>query len=164
MSKRAFMRAELVDRGPSGGPEVRTFKPEDAPALGALMYRAYLDTVDYDGETPEQAAAEVTKTIEGEYGLFIPDCSKVFGRAGSLLSATLVTRFQDRPFVAFTLTDPAFTGQGLARACMQAAMFELFAQGERELRLVVTLANEPAVRLYTGLGFHMEAVSDRADG
>ena len=111
------MRAELVDRGPSGGPEVRTFKPEDAPALGALMYRAYLDTVDYDGETPEQAAAEVTKTIEGEYGLFIPDCSKVFGRAGSLLSATLVTRFQDRPFVAFTFTDPAFTGQGLARAC-----------------------------------------------
>jgi ribosomal protein S18 acetylase RimI-like enzyme len=39
---------------------------------------------------------------------------------------------------------------------MQAAMYELFNQGERELRLVVTLANTPAVRLYTRLGFRVE--------
>jgi ribosomal protein S18 acetylase RimI-like enzyme len=35
-------------------------------------------------------------------------------------------------------------------------MNELFAQGERELRLVVTLANTPAVKLYTRLGFEFE--------
>ena len=48
------------------------------------------------------------------------------------------------------------SGQGFARECMQAAMSELLIQGERELRLVVTLANMPAVKLYTGLGFEVE--------
>jgi GNAT superfamily N-acetyltransferase len=156
MSKRSFMRAALAPLKPTEGLEVRSFEAGDTQALGALMYRAYLDTVDYEGETPEQAAAEVAKTIKGEYGTFLPSCSKVFARSRSLLSATLVTRFQDRPFVAFTFTEPESAGQGLARACMQSAMNELFAQGERELRLVVTLANTPAVKLYTRLGFEFE--------
>lgn len=156
MSKRAFMRVALAASKPSAGLDVRTFAPDDAQALGALMYRAYLDTVDYEGETPEQSAAEVVKTIAGGYGAFMPDCSKVVARADALLSATLITRFQDRPFVAFTFTDPEFAGQGLARQCMRAAMAELAAQGERELRLVVTLANTRAVELYTRLGFEFE--------
>jgi RimJ/RimL family protein N-acetyltransferase len=120
------------------------------------MYRAYLNTIDYDGETLEQSAAEIVKTVEGEYGEFVASCSKVFVQGGALVSATMITRFQNRPFVAFTFTDPALSGQGLARLCMQAAMAALFAQGERELRLVVTLANAPAVRLYEKLGFRVE--------
>ena len=157
MSKRAFMRVELAPPVSVAGPDVRTFESGDVLALGGLMYRAYLDTVDYEGETPEQATAEIHETIQGAYGAFIPTCSKVVARAGSVLSATLITRFQNRPFVAFTFTDPGFSRQGLARACMQAAMSELFGQGERELRLVVTLANTPAVRLYTRLGFRVES-------
>lgn len=150
------MRVELSPGPLRGAAGVRTFAPTDVHHLGALMYRAYLNTVDYEGETPEQAAAEIHKTVQGEYGTFVPNCSKVLERAGSVLSATLITRFQGRPFVAFTFTDPKFAGQGLARECMQAAMSELVAQGDRELRLVVTLANRPAVTLYTKLGFQVE--------
>jgi GNAT superfamily N-acetyltransferase len=156
MFKRVFMRVELRPPLPIGGPDVRTFEADDVHSLGGLMYRAYLDTVDYEGETPEQAAEAVRQTILGEYGEFLPACSKLVTRAGSPLSATLITRFADRPFVAFTFTDPEFSGQGLARACMQGAMSELFEQGERELRLVVTLANTPAVKLYARLGFLIE--------
>lgn len=156
MSERVFMRVELDAAIPRGGPEVRTFEPADVPALGGLMYRAYLDTVDYEGETPEEAAAEIRRTIQGEYGEFVPSCSRVVTRAGAVVAATLITRFEQRPFVSFTFTDPTYSGQGLARASMQAAMSELFAQGERELRLMVTLANAPAVRLYTKLGFQAE--------
>ena len=156
MSKRAFMRAVLATKLYGATSGVRTFEPSDQPALGSLMYRAYLDTVDYDGETPDQAAEEVCKTIQGSYGEFMPHCSTVLERAGSLLSATLITRFEERPFVAFTFTDPAFAGQGMARACMQAAMFELLANGDHELRLVVTTANTRAVKLYGNLGFQVE--------
>ena len=156
MSKRAFMRVQLVDSTPGCRHGIRTFVAADEPGLGALMHRAYVDTVDYEGETLEQAAAEVRKTIHGEYGEFVPTCSKVGVRAGALVSVTLVTRFQDRPLVAFTFADPAVTGQGLARECMEAVMAELFAQGERELRLAVTLANTPAIKLYTRLGFQLE--------
>jgi hypothetical protein len=66
---------------------------------------------------------------------------RVFMRVG--------TRFRERPFVAFAFTDPTACSQGLARACMQAVMSELAARGESELGLVVTLANLPAVHLYT---------------
>jgi GNAT superfamily N-acetyltransferase len=156
MSKRSFMRVSLAASESGRMAGVRTFVPNDVPALGELMYRSYLGTVDYEGETPEQTVEEVRKTVRGEYGEFVPQCSKVVVESASLVSAALVTRFQERPFVAFTFTDPAFAGRGLARACMRAAMNELFAQGETELRLVVTLANLPAVRLYTMLGFEFE--------
>ncbi len=156
MSMRAFMRIELGPPELGAAPGVRTFESADIPALGELMYRAYLNTIDYDGETLEQSAAEIVKTVEGEYGEFVASCSKVFVQGGALVSATMITRFQNRPFVAFTFTDPALSGQGLARLCMQAAMAALFKQGERELRLVVTLANAPAVRLYEKLGFRVE--------
>jgi len=151
------MRVELGALDRSHGPNIRTFEPDDVRALGAVMYHAYLGTVDYDGETLEQAAAEVVKTVEGAYGQFMPACSKVAVDGDSIVSATLITRFQDTPFVAFTFTDPAFSRRGLAQRCMQAAMSELFARGERELRLLVTLANAPAVKLYTGLGFKLES-------
>ncbi|MBL8360409.1 MAG: GNAT family N-acetyltransferase [Rubrivivax sp.] len=149
------MRADLAAIGARAA-GIRAFEPDDVPALGALMHRAYLDTIDHDGETPEQAAAEIVKTVEGAYGAFLPSCSMLAVRDGAIVSATLVTRCQDRPFVAFTFTDPAHAGRGLARACLQASMGELHAQGERELRLVVTLANAPAVALYTRLGFEIE--------
>ena len=47
MSKRAFMRVQLVDSTPGCRPGIRTFVAADEPGLGALMYRAYVDTVDY---------------------------------------------------------------------------------------------------------------------
>jgi len=150
------MRVALSAPLPGIGPGVRSFEPDDEAALGGLMYRAYLHTVDYDGETPGQAALEVSKTIRGEYGAFLPSCSKVFERTGSLVSATLITRLRGRPFVGFTFTDPAYSRQGLARQCMQASMFELVAQGEHELGLLVTMANTPAVNLYRKLGFQHE--------
>lgn len=150
------MRVDLNAPFPARDDCVRSFELEDIPDLGDLMYRAYLDTVDYEGETLDQAADEIQKTVRGEYGEFVPSCSMVATREGSLVSATLITRYQNRPFVAFTFTDPRFKGHGLARAAMQAAMSELHVQGEQELRLVVTLSNVPAVKLYTRLGFQLE--------
>jgi ribosomal protein S18 acetylase RimI-like enzyme len=51
------------------------------------------------------------------------------------------------------MTEPSSKRTGLARACMMTAMSRLHAAGERELGLVVTLANLPALNLYTSLGF-----------
>ena len=135
---------------------IRAYGAADVPSLGSLMYRAYLGTVDYDGETPEQSADEIARTVEGAYGEFMPDCSRVMVRDSALRSAALLTRFENRPFMAFTFTDPACRKQGFARACMQAAMAALFHRGERELRLVVTRTNTPAVCLYSSLGFEFE--------
>lgn len=103
------MRAALTAPCPATlVPGMRTFEAADVPLLGPLMHSAYLDTVDYEGETLEQSAAEVVRTVEGAYGEFVPACSQVMVHDGALRSAVLLTRFESRPFVAFTFTDPAF--------------------------------------------------------
>lgn len=153
---RAYLRAALHSPVAVAVPGLRAPREDDVEALGALMLRAYVGTIDYEGETLEQAIAEVRKTFAGEHGPFDPAHSCVAERDGRLASATLVTRWQSRPFVAFTMTDPAFARQGLARATLQRAMGLLHASGETELRLVVTLENEAARRLYESLGFERE--------
>lgn len=154
---RCSMRAPLRDTPAADLPGLRCPDEHDIGALGGLMYGAYVGSIDYDGETPEQALAEVRKTYAGEYGPFDPRHSTVAERSGRLVSATLVTRWQERPFVAFTMTDPAFARQGLARATLERSMHLLRRSGETELRLVVTIDNHPARLLYESLGFLREA-------
>ncbi len=96
---------------------------------------------------------EVRKTFAGGYGPFMWSASRVIERGGMLVSAALLTRWQDRPFVAFSMTRAEFKRQGLARACLESAVQALLRAGEQELRLVSTVANAPAMALYKSLGF-----------
>ena len=114
---------------------------------------AYAGSVDDEGEDEADALVEVRKTFGGDHGAFDPASSKLVTRADELLHASLITRRQGRPFVAFTMTAPAARRAGLARACLISAMQDLCEQGETELRLAVTLANLPALTLYESLGF-----------
>ena len=154
--RRASMRAVLVERA---GVEVRDLRCptlDDVPALGELLYRAYRGTIDDAGETQEQAVGEIEKTYRGDYGPFDSAHSSVAERSGRLVSATLITRWQGRPFVAFTMTDPRHARQGLARATLTRSMELLQRDGESERRLVVTLENGPARALYESLSFTFE--------
>ncbi|MCP5283766.1 MAG: GNAT family N-acetyltransferase [Burkholderiaceae bacterium] len=150
------MRVELHERSSPETQDLRSPTEGDIEALGELMYRAYLGTIDYEDETLEQSVAEIRKTYQGDYGRFDPEHSSIAERNGLVVSATLITRWQDRPFVAFSMTDPRFARQGLARASLERCMGLLRQDGEHELRLVVTLENEPAVNLYESLGFRQE--------
>jgi ribosomal protein S18 acetylase RimI-like enzyme len=134
-------------------PGERAPRPSDKPGLAALMLDAYRGTVDFEDETLDQAIAEIERTFGGGYGRFMPECSRVVERNGQIVSATLLTRWQDRPFVAFTMTASAWKRQGLARACMINAMQDLYESGEEKLSLVVTVANTAAHELYHSLGF-----------
>jgi GNAT superfamily N-acetyltransferase len=153
---RRFMRATLSPLLRVSLEGMRVPDQADVPQLGSLMYAAYLDTIDYEGETESEAVAEVQKTFAGEYGTFIPECSLAIERAGKLVSATLVTRFEGRPFIAFTMTEPTSRRMGFGRAGIANAMSALHARGESELRLVVTLGNEAARTLYESLGFVLQ--------
>lgn len=153
--QRRFMRCALLP-GPAG-PEGRAPDSADIPGLGVLMHAAYQGTIDDEGESPAQAEAELRKTWAGAYGRFRREASRVVERDGRPVAAALLTQFQDQPFVAFSFTHPEAQGRGLARAALTGAMQALLAAGEAELRLVVTLSNTPARRLYESLGFVIEA-------
>lgn len=150
---RRLMRAALVPVACSLIAGLRAPVEADAGAVARLMLAAYAGSVDDEGEDEADALVEVRKTFGGDHGTFDAHSSKLVARADGLLHATLITRWQGRPFVAFAMTAPAARRAGLARACLIAAMQDLRDQGEGEIRLVVTLANLPARRLYESLGF-----------
>jgi ribosomal protein S18 acetylase RimI-like enzyme len=153
---RQRMRAPLVHLPSDEVLGIRSPVPEDAPRLATLMLSSFLGTVDYEGENEDDAIAQVRSTLNGSSGAFNWSCSRVVERGAILASATLVTRWENLPFIVFTMTAPAFKRTGLARACMLDAMRALAGAGETEVRLVVTLANTPALALYESLGFIAE--------
>jgi ribosomal protein S18 acetylase RimI-like enzyme len=150
---RRVLRAALTPLAGWPTPGLREPLYGDRAALARLMRDAYRDSVDDEGEGEGEALVEIDRVLAGAYGAFVPQASSVVEREGRLHTATLVTRWEARPFVALSMTDPGARRCGLARAGLVNAMRRLHATGETELRLVVTLANVAAVRLYRSLGF-----------
>ncbi|MGA2257093.1 MAG: hypothetical protein ABSG53_20770, partial [Thermoguttaceae bacterium] len=97
--KRALMRLVLAPGVVEPQEPVRPPVKADVPELGRLMYQAYLGTVDYEGETEEDAIAELNKTWEGGYGELNQGASRVYEREGRLLSTTLVNTWRGKPFI-----------------------------------------------------------------
>ena len=145
------------------GAVLRSPTTADVPTLGRLMYDAYFGTVDYEGESQADACGEIERTLAGEYGPLNFAASQVCEVEGVMLSAALITNWQSAPLLAYSITHPVTQGRGLATACILAACEELRRQGRTELRLVVTVANEPAVRLYRKLGFQSLALGGAAE-
>ncbi len=85
------MRLMLERQEPAGTWDCRSVTEADIPALGRLMLDAYRGTVDYEGETIEDAVKEVAKTLRGGYGRFLPDCSLAIETNGVMSSACLIT-------------------------------------------------------------------------
>jgi RimJ/RimL family protein N-acetyltransferase len=151
--QRQLLRAALVRQRVAEDARARVPQPEDGDALAALMLEAYRGTIDDEGETPKETRAAVQQLFDGEFGSLLWAVSEVIEEGGRLVAATLITIWDDRPFVAFTVTAPSHQRQGLARAGLQRAMNRLRAGDETELQLVVTQGNAPAERLYASLGF-----------
>jgi ribosomal protein S18 acetylase RimI-like enzyme len=132
---------------------LRPMSRSDAPALGRLFPAAYLGTVDYEGESVEDAIAVVAGAFDGEYGELIASASMLLEQDGQPLSASVVTTWRGRPLLAFAVTHPDRKNEGLSRICTTSAMQALALAGYRELDLFVTAANAPARALYRRLGF-----------
>jgi ribosomal protein S18 acetylase RimI-like enzyme len=117
------------------------------------MLAAYRDTVDYEGETEEDAVAEVERTLGGEYGPMIADCSFVASHEGRMVAAAIVVLSQDRPLLAYLLVEPEMSRKGIGTFLLQASGNTLLDAGHTELDLYVTEDNHPAVNLYRKVGF-----------
>lgn len=142
-----------------GLPEVRQDWPAreivsaDQDGLADLMHVAYRGTPDDEGETLEEAHAEIRRTFDGQYGALIPHASMVCEVDGALRGACMVTHWRGAPLIAFAMTHPDAKRQGVAASLIVRALHALAESGYREVNLAVTDANEPARRLYEALGF-----------
>ncbi|MBK6472845.1 MAG: GNAT family N-acetyltransferase [Betaproteobacteria bacterium] len=156
--RRRFMLSAPVRHRPvAADPAARAPTSGDADALGALLLEAYRGTVDDDGETLVEACRLARALFAGLSGVPMWAVSEVTEREGRLVSATIVTLWQDTPLVAQLVTAPDWQRRGLARAGLQRAMNRMAAGDEAVVRLVVTQGNAPAEALYESLGFRPEA-------
>jgi ribosomal protein S18 acetylase RimI-like enzyme len=127
----------------------------DIRALAALMLAAYRYTVDYEGEDEEDAVAEVERTLGGEYGPMIDDCSFVASHEGRVVAASLVVLSEDRPLLAHLMVEPEMKRKGIGTFLLRASGNALLRAGSPELDLYVTEENAPAVNLYRKVGFEV---------
>ena len=168
--KRWMMRHTLAQQPITGRWNARPITPQDAPLLGALMYDAYHDTIDDEGETPELALAEVEWVFRGKHGPMLFDCSFIIEEGGRALGATIVTDWRDertghrQPLLAFLMIRPEASGQGMGTDLLSRSINALLARGERELALFVTVGNSAAQHIYQKLGFTIEEEFESSRG
>ncbi len=127
--------------------------------LARLMLCAYRGSVDDEGETFEDAVAEVGRTIEGGYGTLLTNCSFLHReqRGSRIISASIVTLYRGAPLLAFSMTHPDHVRRGLAGSLLAASIVALQAEGHSLLNLSVHRDNEAAIALYRSFGFrHVE--------
>lgn len=155
MRPRIALEVSLSPQIPVGSWQARHVRDEDAEDLATLLYAAFRGTVDDEGETFADAMAEVENLLAGAYGRFLPDCSFVVEDGEFLVSASLVSWFEqhEAPLLAFTMTRPEAQRRGLARFLLQHSINALQSAGFARLTLIVTEANTTARRLYESLGF-----------
>ncbi len=155
MPPRYRMKIKLHRQPLAGSWLFRTITESDPEGLGRLMLDAYRGTVDYHGETIEDALEEVDAVLRGDYGPFLKDCSFVIEDEDKLLSASMVVFSDDleQPLLAFSMTHPEHKRKGMAKFLLKATINWLLDANYKELHLVVTDGNVEAVKLYEKLGF-----------
>lgn len=135
--------------------ECRTARMSDAPDLAILLYAAFRGAIDDEGEPFADAVREIEKTLAGDYGRLLLDCSFVIEQGELLASACLISWYEPTasPFVVFTMTRPEHKRQGMARFLLKRSINALADQRHSQLTLIVTDGNQPAQNLYASLGF-----------
>jgi ribosomal protein S18 acetylase RimI-like enzyme len=135
---------------------VRSLSKADEATLGQLMWVAFHGSADDDWyATPEDAAADTGKALDGHWGPVVWEASLAAELGSALVSAVVVVRDNKHaylPLLAFAMTDPAYQGRGIGRLLIEESVHRLDVAGVKELHLAVTRGN-PAAALYQRLGF-----------
>lgn len=137
------------------GARVRADLAINRYTLSKLMLNAYRGTIDYDGETIDEARAEIDRYLDDQELTPLLNRSWLFYADGHLVSACLVSWWPRRqcPIVAYVLTDPEWKHRGIAAELLQEVIHSLGLQDFRELRAVITEGNIPSERLFARAGF-----------
>jgi N-acetylglutamate synthase-like GNAT family acetyltransferase len=123
---------------------VRRAQPSDAPALAALINRAYeIEKFFVDGE--RTSAEEVRKLTHG----FL-----VLESKGSLAAAVYVEISEGSGYIGMLSVDPALQGLGLGTRLVRIAEAMCEAMGATGVRLRIINLREELGRWYKSLGYH----------
>jgi GNAT superfamily N-acetyltransferase len=121
--------------------------------LATLMRDAYRGSVDDEGETWDDALAEICATLAGQYGPLISEASGAILSPAGLVSCIITARHQGGdPFVVYVMTDPGARKRGLATGLIEFVGQALQKGGDIRMGLAVTVGSA-GESLYERLGF-----------
>ncbi len=154
-TKRVPMSLQLTPQTLERELPCRGVRETDKHDLAILLYAAFRGTIDDEGELFADVVREIEKTMSGDYGRLLHDCSFVIEQGEFLASACLISWYEPSasPFVVFTMTRPEYKAQGMARFLLKRSINALVDRGHSQLELIVTDGNKPAQHLYALLGF-----------
>jgi RimJ/RimL family protein N-acetyltransferase len=138
--------SEIVWRNPTAA---------DKQILAELMFASYLGTIDYDGETVEDALKEVESYFSERSDQTWLGYSWLAFLENELAAACLVEFWQDRnaPLIAYIMTAPHWKGKHLATAALFRSLQTLADNKYLEARAVITEDNVPSEKIFTRIGF-----------
>lgn len=139
------------------GYTLRSPTPDDRLALADLMLDAYVGTIDYEGETLEQAVAEIDGFLADSAYLdvsWLAVCDDVID------AAAMMAWYGDVPLVGFVMTKAAVKGQGLATVLLEKAVASVWQSGASEIRAFITAGNLPSEAVFDRAGFEVVATHD----
>lgn len=123
---------------------------DDVAGLAELMLNAYVGTIDYDGESLEDAIEEVSAFFRNHNPLFSHSLTVEVG--DRLGSAVLVSLQDDEPFIGYVMTWRDLKRTGLARVVSAASLGGLAAAGYKRAVFYITDGNRPSEALFSSLG------------
>jgi len=139
------MPPEVID-----GVSVRPISAPDRDSLAELMLNAYVGTIDYEGETFDDAAEEVDSWFRSGASLLDHSFCAVVGE--QIASAVLVSEFESMPFIGYVMTRADHKGRGLAEVVTRTALTSLSDAGHQRVVFYITDGNAASERLFARLG------------
>ena len=148
---------ELPHLAPLPGYDPRALSVADETRMAELLFRVYQESPERalfatTLDQREEARRGVWNVLHGEVGEWLPRASFGIERDGRLIALTLANDFEGG-LIAEVGVDPSHRRQGLARRLLSLTTDALRSAGFRVPRLVVSMWNPGAVRLYRSLGF-----------
>ena len=132
------------------GARARPISDSDADELGQLMLDAYRDTIDYEGETLNDAVGIVQQLMDRDDSLW--EHSRAVEVDHTTVAAALVTRSEGHPFLSYVVTHPDHQNHGYARLAVSSALASLAAAGHSHAVWYVTEGNTASEALSRSLG------------
>ncbi len=153
MPQKLRYEIDLADLTPAAMPhdlQVRSISQDDLEELARLMLDAYVDTIDYEGESLEDAIEEVASFLDDDQALL--ERSYLVDDEGTIASAVLVSLADGRPFIGYVMTRASQKNQGLARLVTTTALERLAGDGHESVILYITEGNTPSEALFRSVG------------
>ena len=141
---------------------VRTPTKGDRLALADLMMSAYVGTIDYDGETHDQAVQEVDGWFDRE--TYLATSRVAADDSGEIVAAVLNSTWDDVAMVGYVMTQAEWKGKGIASALVDVAVNAMLDDGFDEVTGWITDGNLPSEAIFTRAGFEVVDTVDTEEG